>query len=73
MICISDHYFFPLKCLEKEKAFSSELKAKRGKVVPFNMELSKDIQECMSNLVDDAGSESRRPFSTYAAAVCICL
>ena len=68
MVCISDHYFFPLKCLEKEKAFSSDRRAKW-----FNLGLSKDIQKCMSDLVNDAGSELRQPFLTYAAAVRICL
>jgi len=68
MVCISDHYFFPLKCLEKEKAFSSDPRAEW-----FNLELSEDIQKCMSNLVNDAGCESRQPFLTYAAAVRICL
>ncbi|KAG2609283.1 hypothetical protein PVAP13_4KG023000 [Panicum virgatum] len=52
-----------LKCLEKEKAFSSDRRAKW-----FNLGLSKDIQKCMSDLVNGAGSESRQPFLTYAAA-----
>lgn len=72
MICISDNYFFPLKCIEKEKALSAKWKAKRIKVFPSVVDISDDIEEYMSNLVDDT-ENSRGPLIAYAAAVCICL
>ncbi|XP_044410050.1 uncharacterized protein [Triticum aestivum] len=72
----SDHYNSKaaadaaLKCLEKEKDLCSEWKIKRAKAISFDESWSNCVQKCMSDIVDDAGSESRRPFATYAAAVC---